>query len=1356
MNLQASLANAIRVLAMDAVQAANSGHPGAPMGMAEIAVALWNRHLKHNPVDPKWADRDRFVLSNGHGSMLLYALLHLTGYDLPLSELKRFRQLGSKTPGHPEVGHTAGVETTTGPLGQGISNSVGFALAEKLLAQEFNRDGFKIVDHYSYAFLGDGCMMEGISHEACSLAGVWKLSKLIAFYDDNGISIDGHVEGWFADDTPKRFEAYGWNVIRGVDGHDIDAVDAAIKQAKAQNEKPTLICCKTVIGKGSPNKAGTHDVHGAPLGKDEIAATRAALGITDGPFEIPAEVCAAWNATAVGAKAQAEWQQRFAAYAAAYPELAAEFTRRMAGQLSADYAAKSAEALKAIIDKGETIATRKSSQNAIQALAPVMPEFIGGSADLAPSNLTQWKGATDVVPGVTKPGNYIHYGVREFGMAAIMNGLVLHGGFRPFGGTFLMFSEYARNAVRMAALMKINPIYVFTHDSIGVGEDGPTHQPVEQTRDAAHGPQPRCLASVRLGRSLRRVAGRGRAPGDADGADPDPAKPAAPGARRGPGRSDPPWRLRSLRLRRNAAGGDHRDRFGSRARRRRAEEPRREGRRRARRLDAVELRLRCAGRGLQGLGAAARHPARRRRSRRHFLLAAVRRPRGRRRRHRSLRRMRSGGAGLRIPWRDRGEGRRSGRGRARTLSAGLVCTGKEARPCAGLFFVRRTVGSTAAPRQPGRGGEPTTVYCQVFVPCESTRSLTKGKMMSAVRERAVPAAAHSRLLMSGNDAVARAVWESGVRVAAAYPGTPATEMLEVISTYPDLYAEWSVNEKVSLEVAFGASMAGSRAFCAMKHVGMNVASDALMTMTLTGAKGGLVIAVADDVGLSSSQNEQDSRYWGRFAHVPVFEPADSQEAYDFTRAAFDFSERFETPVILRLTTRVCHVKAIVTVGERQPKAAAGFTKDVARWVMVPGAAGRRLPLMFERESALRAEAEVSKFNIVEKGADRRVGFVTSGPAYMHVRESFPDAPVLKLGLSCPLPFELVRAFAKECDTLVVVEEVEPLIETEIKAQGIAAHGKDILPRSGELAPHVLKPAIARLLGEPVGELPVAAPMPVFPRPPTMCAACPHLGVYYTLAQVRNVAISGDIGCYTLGFGEPWNALDACISMGASMGMALGLDKGRGDGEEDKKVIAVIGDSTFMHMGMQGLLDIVYNRGNVTVLLLDNRAVGMTGGQNNPGNGRGIHGEEAPRVDFATLVKALGVKEERVHVVDPYELPTLFKLLRQETKVAEPSVIITNQPCVLGDDYQPRKAYKVVEPHCTGCGNCVDVGCPAIHVTRRDTIVKLSGREVKRAFVRIDSAACTGCGLCLTPCAPNAIVPVDAQSKPIQFAGVANV
>ncbi|MCX9155282.1 transketolase [Niveibacterium sp. 24ML] len=473
-----SLADALRILAMDGVQAANSGHPGMPMGMAEVAVALWHRHLRHNPADPTWANRDRFVLSNGHGSMLLYALLHLSGYDLPLDELKRFRQLHSKTPGHPEYGYTPGVETTTGPLGQGIANAVGFAMAERLLAAEFNREGFPVVDHRTYVFLGDGCMMEGISHEACALAGTWKLGKLIALYDDNGISIDGHVEPWFSDDTPKRFEAYGWNVIRDVDGHSIDAVDLALRQARAQSAKPTLICCKTVIGKGSPNKAGTHDVHGSPLGAAEIAATRAQLGITAGPFEVSDSVRAIWNARENGAAQQTAWDALFARYRADYPDLAAEFERRMKGDLPAEFSEKTAVLLSEVDTKAEAIASRKASQNAIQALAPLLPEFLGGSADLAPSNLTMWKGC---VPVREAGGNYLNYGVREFGMGAIMNGIALHGGFRPFAGTFLMFSEYARNAIRMAALMKINPIWVFTHDSIGLGEDGPTHQPVEQT-----------------------------------------------------------------------------------------------------------------------------------------------------------------------------------------------------------------------------------------------------------------------------------------------------------------------------------------------------------------------------------------------------------------------------------------------------------------------------------------------------------------------------------------------------------------------------------------------------------------------------------------------------------------------------------------------------------------------------------------------------------------------------------------------------------------------------------------------------------------------------------------------------------
>ncbi len=473
------LSNAIRALAMDGVQKANSGHPGAPMGMAEIAEVLWNRHLRHNPANPKWSDRDRFVLSNGHGSMLLYSLLHLTGYDLSIDDLKNFRQLHSKTPGHPEYGYAPGVETTTGPLGQGITNAVGMAMAEKLLANEFNKAGHEIVDHRTYVFLGDGCLMEGISHEACALAGTWGLGKLIAFWDDNGISIDGHVEGWFTDDTPARFEAYGWHVVRGVNGHDPAAIEAALKAAQAETGKPSLICCKTVIGLGSPNKAGTHDVHGAPLGDAEIAAARAHMGWSHGPFEIPAEIYAGWDAKAKGAAAEGDWNAKFAAYAKAFPAEAAEFKRRMAGELPAGWGEHAKKAIDGANAKAETVATRKASQIAINALAPALPEFLGGSADLTGSNLTNWAGCKHV-SGKT-PGNYISYGVREFGMAAIMNGMALHGGLLPFGGTFLMFSEYARNALRMAALMKQRVIHVFTHDSIGLGEDGPTHQPVEQT-----------------------------------------------------------------------------------------------------------------------------------------------------------------------------------------------------------------------------------------------------------------------------------------------------------------------------------------------------------------------------------------------------------------------------------------------------------------------------------------------------------------------------------------------------------------------------------------------------------------------------------------------------------------------------------------------------------------------------------------------------------------------------------------------------------------------------------------------------------------------------------------------------------
>jgi len=469
--------NVLRVLAMDAVQKANSGHPGMPMGMAEIAEVLWRRHLRHNPDNPRWVDRDRFILSNGHGSMLLYGLLHLSGYDLPMAELARFRQLHSRTPGHPEVGVTPGVETTTGPLGQGIANAVGMAIAERQLAREFNRPGYEIVAHYTYVFLGDGCLMEGLSHEACSLAGTLGLGKLIAFYDDNGISIDGHVRGWFTDDTPARFEAYGWHVIPDVDGHDGEAVDRAIRLAKAATDKPSLICCKTVIAKGAPTKAGTHDSHGAPLGASEIAAARAGLEWTAAPFEVPPSVYQAWDARRAGNEAELQWVRTFGCYAAEFPREAAELQRRMRGELPADFAAQVGDLLACVRARAQSIASRKASQDAIEGLARGVPELIGGSADLAGSNLTLWSGSRPI--SREQQGNYLHYGVREFGMAAIMNGLALHGGFIPYGGTFLTFSDYCRNAIRMAALMRVGSIFVLTHDSIGLGEDGPTHQPVE-------------------------------------------------------------------------------------------------------------------------------------------------------------------------------------------------------------------------------------------------------------------------------------------------------------------------------------------------------------------------------------------------------------------------------------------------------------------------------------------------------------------------------------------------------------------------------------------------------------------------------------------------------------------------------------------------------------------------------------------------------------------------------------------------------------------------------------------------------------------------------------------------------------
>jgi len=471
-----TMANAIRALSMDAVQQANSGHPGAPMGMAEMAVALWSLNLKHNPSNPQWADRDRFVLSNGHASMLIYSLLHLTGYNLPMEELKNFRQLHSKTPGHPEYGLTPGVETTTGPLGQGVTNAVGMALAERMMGEQFNKPGHTIVNHFTYTFMGDGCLMEGISHEACALAGTLGLNKLIAFWDDNGISIDGHVEPWFSDDTPMRFEAYGWQVIRHVDGHDVAAVSAAIKTAQT-SAKPTLICCKTVIGQGSPNKAGTHDVHGAPLGAAEITASRAAIGWEYGPFEIPAAVYSAWDARPRGEAAENDWNQRFALYQAQHPTEAAEFIRRTKGELPADFDKAVTQYITKCQEKAETIASRKASQNALEALSPGLPEFFGGSADLTGSNLTNWSGSRPLKKGV--PGNYLSYGVREFGMSAIMNGVALHGGLIPYGGTFLTFSDYSRNALRMAALMRLRSIFVFTHDSIGLGEDGPTHQSIE-------------------------------------------------------------------------------------------------------------------------------------------------------------------------------------------------------------------------------------------------------------------------------------------------------------------------------------------------------------------------------------------------------------------------------------------------------------------------------------------------------------------------------------------------------------------------------------------------------------------------------------------------------------------------------------------------------------------------------------------------------------------------------------------------------------------------------------------------------------------------------------------------------------
>ena len=484
---RSDLANAIRALSMDAVQKAKSGHPGAPMGMADIAEVLWNDYLSHNPSNPQWANRDRFVLSNGHGSMLIYSLLHLSGYDLPIDELQNFRQLHSKTAGHPEYGYAPGIETTTGPLGQGISNAVGMAIAEKVLAAQFNRDGHDIIDHYTYAFTGDGCLMEGISHEVCSLAGTLGLGKLVIFYDDNGISIDGEVEGWFTDDTPKRFESYGWQVIPGVDGHDSDAIKAAIEAARANDSQPTLICCKTIIGKGSPNKQGKEECHGAPLGDEEIALTREALGWKHGPFEVPADIYEGWNAQSKGADREEAWNAALEAYGKAHPELAAELQRRLSGELPAEFAAKAQAFVEECQANPQIVATRKASQLCLDAFGALLPELLGGSADLAGSNLTLHKNAKGI-SAQDASGNYLYYGVREFGMSAIMNGIALHGGFVNYGATFMVFMEYARNAVRMAALMGVPSIFVYTHDSIGLGEDGPTHQPIEQLANLRHTP----------------------------------------------------------------------------------------------------------------------------------------------------------------------------------------------------------------------------------------------------------------------------------------------------------------------------------------------------------------------------------------------------------------------------------------------------------------------------------------------------------------------------------------------------------------------------------------------------------------------------------------------------------------------------------------------------------------------------------------------------------------------------------------------------------------------------------------------------------------------------------------------------
>lgn len=609
--------------------------------------------------------------------------------------------------------------------------------------------------------------------------------------------------------------------------------------------------------------------------------------------------------------------------------------------------------------------------------------------------------------------------------------------------------------------------------------------------------------------------------------------------------------------------------------------------------------------------------------------------------------------------------------------------------------------------------------------------------MSAVLTPLVSA----REFLSGNEAVARGAWDAGVEIAAAYPGTPSTEIIETVARLPGVYAEWSTNEKVALEVALGASITGRRALTAMKHVGVNVAADSLMTMGLVGAKAGLVIAVSDDVGFSSSQNEQDSRTWGRFVHLPVLEPSDAGEAYAMTREAYALSERHQVPVLLRLTTRVSHVKRTVETAAREvpDPACHGYNKDAARWMITPNHVGKRIELRAERDAALIRESTASDWNRLEPGTDDRIGFIVSGPAYHVVREVCPDAPVLKLGFSHPLPIQLAAQLAASVKQVLVVEEVDPIVENELRAAGLAVHGKNVLPLQGEITATPLEQALARLTG--VTRRAVAPPRAaeVFPRPPTLCAGCPYTGVYFWLGHLRNAIICGDIGCYTLGCGSPWNAMDTVIAMGASLGVAHGMAKAFEGDKAAQPVLAVIGDSTFLHTGMPALANLAYQGGNVTVLLLDNRSTAMTGGQNNPGNGRRLDGSPAPRLEFAAIAKALGVRQERIRTVDPYELPTFLKVLREEMKVPEPSVIITNRPCVLSEDFQRRRALKVIVEQCNGCSRCLDVGCPAITVTRRERQKRPGGGVVDLAWVDIDRASCTGCELCAKACARGAIV-----------------